>query len=100
MNFAAWRRANVTETIRVEVVYADPQRQFLHALDVVAGSTVADAIASSGILLRLPEFVPVAIGIFGRVVDSATPLHDGDRVELYRSLMVDPKQARRDRASG
>jgi putative ubiquitin-RnfH superfamily antitoxin RatB of RatAB toxin-antitoxin module len=98
MNFAAKRRARMAETIRVEVAYADPLRQFLRAVEVAAGSTVADAIAASGILEQLPGFVPAGIGIFGRAVAPDTRLRDGDRVELYRALKIDPKQARRNRA--
>lgn len=98
MNFAAKRRASMIETIRVEVAYADPRRQFLRAVEVAAGSTVADAIAVSGILAQLPGFVPAGMGVFGRLVKPDTRLRDGDRVELYRPLRIDPKQARRNRA--
>ena len=87
----------MAETIRVEVAYADPQRQFLRTVEVVAGSSAADAIAASGILAQLPGFVPAGIGIFGQRVESDTRLRDGDRVELYRPLRIDPKQARRNR---
>ena len=87
----------MAETIRVEVAYADPQQQVLCAVSVAAGSTVADAIAASGILAQLPGFVPAGIGIFGRNVDPDARLKDGDRVELYRPLQIDPKQARRNR---
>ncbi|MGH8091716.1 MAG: RnfH family protein [Rudaea sp.] len=90
----------MTETIRVEVVYADPQRQFLRTVEVAEGSAVADAIAASGILAQLPGFVPAGIGIFGQRVEPNTRLRDGDRVELYRALKIDPKQARRTRARG
>ena len=90
----------MAETIRVEVAYADPQRQVLLAVAVAAGSTVADAMAASGILAQLPGFVPAGIGIFGRLVEPDTLLRDGDRVELYRPLQIDPKQARRNRVRG
>ena len=90
----------MTETIRVEVAYADPQRQFLRSVKVTTGSTVADAISASGILAQLPGFIPAGIGIFGRTVTVDTPLRDGDRVELYRPLIIDPKQARRNRVRG
>jgi len=89
----------MAETIRVEVAYADPQRQLLRAVEIGAGATVADAIAASGILAQLPGFVPERIGIFGRFVEEQTALRNGDRVELYRPLKVDPKQARRLRAT-
>ena len=87
----------MADTIHVEVVYADPKRQLLLALAVAVGSTVADAIAASGILAQLPGFVPAGIGIFGQRVEPDTPLRHGDRVELYRSLRIDPKLARRNR---
>lgn len=86
------------ETIRVEVAYADPQRQILRALEIAAGTSVADAVSASRILDGLPGFVPAGYGIFGRIVAPDSPLRDGDRVELYRPLRIDPKQARRKRA--
>ena len=88
----------MSETIRVEVAYADPQLQILRAVDVAAGATVADAISASGVLDKLPGFVAAGFGIFGRLVETDTPLRDGDRVELYRPLQLDPKTARRRRA--
>jgi putative ubiquitin-RnfH superfamily antitoxin RatB of RatAB toxin-antitoxin module len=87
----------MAETIRVEVAYADPRRQLLRSVEIAAGSTVADAMAASGIPAELPGFVPAGLGIFGRVVEPHTRLRDGDRVELYRRLKIDPKQARRNR---
>lgn len=89
----------MAETIRVEVAYADPRRQFLRAVDVAAGSSIGDAVDASGILAELPGFVPAGYGIFGRVVALGAPLRDGDRIELYRPLTIDPKQARRRRAA-
>lgn len=86
------------ERIRVSVTYADPQRQIERALDVPADACVDDAIRASRILDELPHFTPVGIGIFGRIVTPKTRLRDGDRVELYRPLQVDPKEARRRRA--
>lgn len=87
------------EKIRVEVAYADPQRQILRGLEIAAGASVADAVSASRILDELPGFVPVGFGICGRIVAPDSPLRDGDRVELYRPLKIDPKQARRRRAS-
>ncbi|HMM56796.1 MAG: RnfH family protein [Xanthomonadales bacterium PRO7] len=88
----------MAESIRVEVVYADPHRQFLRVVDIPPGSKVIDAVDASGILAQLPGFVPAGYGIFGRSVAMDAPLRDGDRVELYRPLQIDPKQARRNRA--
>jgi uncharacterized protein len=88
----------MAERIRVSVVYADPQRQFARELDVAADATVDDAILASGVLDKLRGFAPAAIGIFGRKVAMQERLRDGDRVELYRPLKIDPKEARRKRS--
>lgn len=83
--------------IRIEVVYALPGEQALVALEVPAGTTVGDAIARSGLDRRFAIGAARA-GIYGRVVSAATALQDGDRVEIYRPLIADPKAARRQRA--
>ena len=88
----------MADTIRVGVVYADPQTQIEKWVDVPADSTVGEAIASSGIELPV-GFTPTAIGIYGHIVDEQHRVRDGDRIELYRPLIVDPKEARRRRAS-
>jgi len=86
-------------TIEVEVVYAERDRQILRALRLPAGSTVAQAIAAARILEIVPDQQAVgATGIFGRLVHDGEVLSDGDRIELYRSLLLDPKEARRRRA--
>ena len=87
----------MADTIRVGVVYADPQTQLEKWVDVPTDSTVGEVIASSGIELP-PGFTPTAIGIYGRIVDEHHRVRDGDRIELYRPLVVDPKEARRRRA--
>ena len=87
------------ETIRVSVVYAEPQRQITREVEIRTDATVADAIAVSGILRELPpDFAPAGIGIFGSKVARDARLRDGDRIELYRPLQIDPKEARRKRA--
>lgn len=86
-------------SLRVTVVHARPERQELVEITLPPGSTVADAIAASGLLGRTPE--PGAgpkVGIFGRVRPRDTPLADGDRVEIFRPLLADPKSVRRKRA--
>ena len=86
------------ETIRVEVAYADAQRQILRELELAGGSTVEDAGRVSGILDLVPAVsAPVRYGVFGRIVEPGAALRDGDRVELYRRLKIDPKEARRRR---
>lgn len=86
-------------TIRVDVVYADAQKQIVRSAELTADATVEQAIRASAIREALPAgFVPTSIGIFGRIVALDSPLRDGDRIELYRPLKIDPKQARRRRA--
>ena len=89
------------EPIEVEVVYARPEAQRRIALRVAAGTCVADAIRQSGILAEFPEIdlAQAKLGIYSRRVDSQAALHDGDRIEIYRLLAVDPKRARRERAT-
>ena len=87
--------------IHIEVVYALPDEQALIALDVPEGTTARQAVERSGLAQRYPEIDParVKLGIFGRVAPGDRALRDGDRVEIYRSLRVDPKDARRARAA-
>lgn len=89
------------ETLQVEIVYAVPQQQTLLSLTVPGGTTVAEAIKASGIEQRHPEIdlTQCAFGVFGRLAEAGQRLVDGDRVEIYRPLQVDPKTARRARAA-
>jgi uncharacterized protein len=86
--------------IRVEVVCAIPGEQTMITVEITDGATVGQAIEQSEILARFPtlELEKAQVGIFGRLVGLAHPLHDGDRIELYRPLITDPKQARHQRA--
>jgi putative ubiquitin-RnfH superfamily antitoxin RatB of RatAB toxin-antitoxin module len=86
--------------VRVTVVCCAPGCEDLSELTLPAGATVADAIAASGVLDRRPELAaaPPDVGIWGRACALAQRLEDGDRVEFYRPLTVDPKHARRVRA--
>lgn len=86
--------------IRVSVVYADPDHVFDAALELQQGSTVAAAIDGSRIRERHPgiEIRGDRLGIFSRKAALDTVLRDGDRVEIYRPLRIDPKEARRLRA--
>jgi uncharacterized protein len=85
--------------IDVEVIYALPQEQVLLKVRVAAGTTAAQAISACGVLARYPEIDParMTIGVFSKIVPPDTPLNAGDRVEIYRPLTVDPKEARRQR---
>ena len=88
--------------ITVEVAYALPDRQSLLKLQVPEGSNMVEAVERSGICELYPEIDPATanMGIFGRVVPKPADeiLREGDRVEIYRPLLIDPKQARANRA--
>lgn len=90
------------EEIQVEVVYALPDRTWSIAINLAAGSTLHEAIIRSGILAQCPEIDPAVnrVGIYGKLRELDTKLHSGDRVEIYRDLKIDPKEARRKRAAG
>ena len=87
--------------INIEVVYALPQRQMLRQLSVPAGTTAEQAVALSKIGEGFPEInlTHNKLGIFGKLVKPETILRDRDRVEIYRSLIADPKEVRRQRAA-
>lgn len=86
--------------IKVEVVYALPEKQYLLKVRLAQGSTVEQAIAASGILeLRTDiDLAKNKVGIFSRPVKLTDAVNDGDRVEIYRPLIADPKELRRQRA--
>lgn len=86
--------------MRIEVVYARPEEQVLVELRLAAGATVADAVRASGLAERFPEIDPGAgpFGVFSQRCEPTRLLRAGDRVEIYRPLRVDPKEARRRRA--
>ncbi len=87
-------------TIRVEVVFATPERQELKALELPQGATVGDAIAGSGLqaVFGQVDFDQLEVGIWGRVTERSKTLCEGDRVEIYRPLTRDPREARRELA--
>ena len=87
--------------IRVEVAYAKLHEQVLLELHVETGTTAQQAIERSGILARFPEIdlEQNKIGIFGKATSLNTPLQEGDRVEIYRPLIADPKEQRKKRAA-
>lgn len=87
--------------LRIEVVYALPENQRVVLVELEEGARVIDAVRESGLGILHPEIVAAdtAVGIFGRRVAPETPLRDGDRVEIYRLLLIDPKTARRAKAS-
>ena len=85
----------------VEIAYARPDKQKIISLKVASGTTAGQAILRSGILREFPDIdYPFCdIGIFSQLAVRDTPLQPGDRVELYRPLIADPKMARRQRAA-
>lgn len=90
-----------TQTIHVEVAYALPDKQAIVPLQVPAGTTAIDAVRQSGIERQFEGLDPegARLGIFGKVVGPQTALQDGDRVEIYRPLIADPKEVRKARAA-
>jgi hypothetical protein len=86
--------------LRVEVVYALPASEDAVPVELSAGAKVLDAVRASGMLERHPEIDlnTCRLGIYGKVVAADAPLAHGDRVEIYRPLAMDPKEARRRRA--
>lgn len=87
--------------MKIEVAYAKPGEQLLLALDVHEGVTAEDVIRRSGILERFPEIdlEQAKIGIFSKPCKLDYLLKPGDRLEIYRPLIADPKEARRNRAA-
>ena len=86
--------------ITVTVVYALPESATEIELTLPAGATVAEALDRSGLATRHPEvdLARCPVGVFGRRVDRSVTLSNGDRVEIYRSLIAEPRDARRRRA--
>lgn len=88
------------EHILVEVAYALPDEQLILAIDVSAGCTVEEAIKRSGILERYPQIdlSTDKVGIFGKMCKLDATLNNKDRIEIYRPLIADPKESRRQKA--
>lgn len=91
----------MADSIKVEVVYAKPDRQDVIALSLPAGASVRQAIEASGLLGRREEIdlAKVKVGVFGKLSKPDTMLRDRDRVEIYRPLIADPKEVRKQRAA-
>jgi len=88
-------------TLSVEVAYATPARQLLIALTVPAGTTARDAVERSGLATRVAGLEPAtaAFAVFGKQVAADHPLREGDRVDVLRPLLADPKEVRRQLAA-
>ncbi len=88
------------DKINVEVAFATPEKQAVTAVTVLTDSTVQQAIGASGILNQFPEIdlQKMSVGVFGKVCQLDRIIGQGERVEIYRPLMQNPMDARRDRA--
>ena len=88
-------------TMTVEVAYARPDEQLIIEVQVPEGSTVAQALELSRIDTHFPEIdlASAKVGIFGKLSKADAVLSPGDRVEIYRKLIADPKEARKKRAA-
>ena len=87
--------------ITVEIAFARPGEQALERLQVPAEATVESVIRQSGFLERFPEIDLASnkVGVFGKATQLSATLSEGDRVEIYRPLIADPKEARKKRAA-
>ncbi len=88
------------ENIHIEVAYATSEESYLLTVVVPSGSTIAKGIEVSGILVQCPEIdlSKNKVGIFSKLKTLDDILREGDRVEIYRPLKIDPKVARREKA--
>lgn len=92
--------------MQVAVAWASGEQQMLRALDLPDGACVADALAllhseltrADPRLVECIDWTGAAVGIHGEIRDRAALLHGGDRLEIYRPLLLDPKESRRERA--
>jgi putative ubiquitin-RnfH superfamily antitoxin RatB of RatAB toxin-antitoxin module len=89
------------ELMNIEVVYPLPEKQEIFTVSLPAGASVRQAIEASGVLLKYPDIdmSKNKIGVFARLVKPDAPLRDRDRVEIYRPLIADPKEVRKQRAA-
>ncbi|WP_455384196.1 RnfH family protein [Acidihalobacter prosperus] len=89
------------EEFAVEVAYALPERQLILSLQAHAGMRLDEAVRRSGILERFPEIdlERSRIGVFGKLRRPDEQVRPGDRIEIYRPLIADPKESRRRRAA-
>lgn len=91
-----------SDMIKVEVAYALPHKQMLIPLSIKKGSTVYDAAVESGVADKFPDIdlETIPMGIFGKAERKPKErvLNEGERVELYRPLIADPKEVRKRRA--
>lgn len=87
--------------IEVEVAYALPGKQKIINLQVKPGTTAREAVEQSNVRLVFPQIstTSIKLGIFGKIAQEEDILRAGDRVEIYRGLIADPKEIRKQRAA-
>ena len=87
--------------MQIEVVYALPQRQEIAHVKLPVGATVQQAVAASGLVQKYPEIdlAKNKLGVYAKLAKADTALRDRDRVEIYRPLIADPKEVRKQRAA-
>ncbi len=85
--------------IKVELIYIAKDKKLFHQhLNLFATATVIDAIKASDVESIYPEITQLSVGIFSKLVTHNTFLKDGERIEFYRPLLIDPKEKRRRKA--
>jgi putative ubiquitin-RnfH superfamily antitoxin RatB of RatAB toxin-antitoxin module len=91
----------VAENLEIEVVYPLAEKQHIVNLKLAAGTTVQQAIESSGLLAKFPEIdlSKNKVGVFAKLTKLDSQLRDHDRIEIYRPLIADPKEVRKQRAA-
>jgi len=91
----------MADSIQIEVTYARSERQDVIRLKLSEGSTIGQAIEASGLLQRYPELdlAKLKVGVYGKLSKLDTVLRERDRVEIYRPLIADPKEVRKQRAA-
>ncbi len=92
--------ASNTGELQIQICYARADLQLLRDLTVIDGTTIAEAIRLSGVAKELNgvDLAACKVGIYGKLKAMDTRLRTGDRIEIYRPLLADPKEARRSRA--
>ena len=95
------RKSSMAEKINVEVIYALANQQDIARVSLPKGSTATQAIEASGLLVKHPEIdlKKNKIGVFAKLAKADTVLRDRDRIEIYRPLIADPKEVRKQRAA-
>jgi len=91
----------MAEMLKVEVCYALPEKQVMIPVSLPEGATLLQAVEASGILEKYSDIDPAQnkFGIYAKLSRPDTPLRDRDRVEIYRPLIADPKEVRKQRAA-